>query len=65
MFNKPIPHNQSTKFRLKMVQTSRQIVIGVTDYTKNKDNRYSYGSSNGHYLCYYGSNGYKYPEGTA
>lgn len=36
--------------------------IGVTDYAKNKDNRCSYGTSNKQYMCYYGNNGYKYPE---
>lgn len=65
MFNKPILAKQSVKFRLKLVQTAnRSIVIGVTDYLKNKEARYSYGSSNGQYLCYYGSNGYRYPEGS-
>lgn len=65
MFNKPIPANQLSKFKLKIVQANnRDMLIGVTDYTKNKDNRYSYGSSNKQYLCYYGGNGYKYPEST-
>ena len=38
------------------------MLIGVVDYAKQKDQRYSYGSSSGNYMCYYGYNGYKYPE---
>ena len=34
--------------------------IGVTDYEQQKDSRRSYGSGNA--MCYYGRDGYKYPN---
>ena len=57
IFNEPISHNQSAKFKIKVTQ-GRLIKIGIVDYAKQKDQRYSYDSSNA--ICYSGY-GKKYP----
>ncbi len=62
IFNSAISHNQSAKFKIKVLQAqSNCILIGVVDYAKQKDQRSSYSSGNA--MCYYGYNGYKYPSG--
>lgn len=53
IFNMPIRHNESTKFKLKIVRApSRYIMVGVVDYTREKDERYSLSSANS--MCYFG-----------
>ncbi len=62
IFNSAISHNQSAKFKIKVVQTQyNYIMIGVTDYAKQKDQRSSFSSGNA--MCYYGHNGRKFPRG--
>ena len=61
ILNSPINPNLSAKFKLKVVQTQHNnIMIGVTDYAKQKDQRYSYSSGNA--MCYYGYDGSKSPS---
>lgn len=36
-------------------------MVGIADYTKQKTAKSSYSTPNA--LCYYGINGYKYPNG--
>lgn len=36
------------------------MTIGIVDYAKQKNHRYSYRSGNS--MCYYGGNGNKFPE---
>lgn len=40
---------------------NRQILIGIVDYAKQKDQRRSYNSGNA--MCYYGYNGHMHPSG--
>ena len=62
IFNEPIYHSQSVKFKIKVTKTeNRLIMIGIVDFTKQKDQRHSHNSGNA--MCYYGYNGRKYPLG--
>lgn len=62
IFNSPINHNQSAKFKLKVIQTKfNYIMIGVVNYALQKEQRSSYKSGNA--MCYYGLTGSKYPNG--
>ena len=38
-------------------------MIGIVDYSKQKDQRSSFSSGNA--ICYYGANGYKYGQGSS
>ena len=45
--------------KVKIVYTAdRRIMVGVLDYSKQKDKRTSYGSGNA--VCYHGNDAYKY-----
>ena len=60
IFNQPIKPNKSSKFKIKIAQTSsRDIILGVVDYARQKDERKSFNSGNA--LCYWGINGKKFP----
>ena len=62
ILNDPIQANQNCKIKIKILQThNKEIMLGVLDYAKQKDQRLSYSSGNA--MCYYGYNGYKYPGG--
>lgn len=53
--NEKILYDTPYKFKIKTVYTSsRYIMIGVTDYSKQKDLRSSYSSGNS--VCYHGYN---------
>ena len=63
IFNNPIYLNQSLVFKLKITQAKHgYMVVGVVDYTRQKDERYSYASGNGNYLCYRADSGFKFPQ---
>lgn len=56
IFNSAISHNQSAKFKFKIIKSKdNSIMIGVTDYAKQKDQRTSCTSKNA--MCYYGADG--------
>lgn len=60
IINFPINHNQTAKFKLKISQThNRDMMIGIVDYLKQKDQRSSYNSGNA--MCYYSYSNRKYP----
>lgn len=43
IFNLPINHNQSVKFKLRITRAIKNdITVGVVDYAKQKDEKYSY-----------------------
>ena len=56
-----MPLNAIFTFKIKIIKTkNRNILIGVVDETKQKNQRYSCNSNNA--ACYYGYEGYKYPS---
>jgi hypothetical protein len=60
--NRPICHDQFFKFKLKIGQaTRREIAVGIVDYAKQKNERFSFDTNNA--MCYYGDNRIKYPDG--
>lgn len=58
-FNDPITTKGIFKFKITSTQ-SRQIMLGVADYFKQRSQANSYTSGNA--MCYYGANGAKYPS---
>ena len=56
IFNYPINYKKSANFKLRVIKTeNKDIMIGVVDYAKQKDQKSSYNSGNA--MCYYGFNG--------
>jgi ABC-type amino acid transport system permease subunit len=61
LVNEIIPFTQNYTFKIKIIKTtSKYIMVGVVDITKQKAATNSYGSSNA--VAYYFTNGYKYPN---
>jgi hypothetical protein len=56
-----VPYNAIFTFKIKIIKTKGKfIMIGVVDEPKQRNQRYSYNSSNA--VCYYRGNGYKCPS---
>lgn len=58
--NDPITTKAVFKFKITSTK-SRNIMLGIADYFKQKSQTYS--QSSGNAMCYHGSDGTKYPSG--
>jgi hypothetical protein len=57
-----VPYNAIFTFKIKIIKTkNKDIMIGVVDEPKQRNQRYSYDSNNA--VCYYGYGAYKCPSG--
>jgi hypothetical protein len=56
-----VPYNAIFTFKIKIIKTkNKDIMIGVVDEPKQRNQRNSYNSNNA--VCYYGIYGRKYPS---